>query len=74
MIILSSILKKNDDTWQKKARQQGLKRNQGPEVKLAMMLLSLRKECSVLLCEAVQGDIHVYFTYLSYITCVVYVI
>ncbi len=39
-----------------------------------MMLHSLLKECRVLLCEAVQGDVHVYFTYLSYVTYVGYVI
>jgi hypothetical protein len=35
--------------------QQGEKTNQGPESQLSMMLHSLRKECSSLLCEAVQG-------------------
>jgi hypothetical protein len=35
--------------------QQGEKTNQGPEVQLTMMMHSLRKECSSLLCEAVQG-------------------
>ena len=39
--------------------QQGKKTNQGPEVQLTMMLHSLRKECSTLLCEAVQGAIHI---------------
>jgi hypothetical protein len=34
---------------------QGTKTNQGPEVHLSMMMHSLRKECSALLCEAVQG-------------------
>ncbi len=34
---------------------QGAKTNQGPEVQLTMMLHSLRKECSVLVCEGVQG-------------------
>ena len=36
--------------------QQGEKTNQGPEVQLTMMLHSLRKESSALLCEAVQGE------------------
>ena len=35
---------------------QGAKTNQGHEVQLTMMLHSLRKECSSLLCEAVQGE------------------
>ena len=38
--------------------QQGLKTNQGPEVQLTMMLHSLRKECSAILCESVQGELH----------------
>ena len=38
--------------WMKK---QGTKTNQGPEVQLTMMKHSLRKDCSALLCEAVQG-------------------
>jgi hypothetical protein len=36
--------------------QQGSKTNQGPEVQLTMMLHFLHKECSSLLCEAVQGE------------------
>ena len=39
-------------TWVKK---QGVCTNQGPQVQLSMMLHSLRKEASSLLCEAVQG-------------------
>jgi hypothetical protein len=39
-------------------KQQGLKTNQGPEVQLTMMLHSLRKECSAILCETVQGAFH----------------
>ncbi len=39
-------------------KQQGLKTNQGPEVQLTMMLHSLHKECSAILCEAVQGAFH----------------
>ncbi len=38
--------------------QQGLKTNQGPEVQLTMMRHSLCKECSAILCEAVQGAFH----------------
>ena len=38
--------------------QQGVKTNQGPEVQLTMMLHSLRKECSAILCESVQGEFH----------------
>ncbi len=37
---------------------QGAKTNQGPEVQLTMMLHSLRKECSALVCEGVQGMFH----------------
>ncbi len=37
--------------------QQGEKTNQGPESQLSMMIHSLRKECSSLLCEAVQGKL-----------------
>ena len=42
----------------KHVKQQGLKTNQGPEVQQTMMLHSLRKECSAILCEAVQGAFH----------------
>ena len=42
----------------KHVKQQGLKTNQGPEVQRTMMLHSLRKECSAILCEAVQGAFH----------------
>jgi hypothetical protein len=35
--------------------QQGEKTNQGPQVQLTMMMHSLSKETSALLCEAVQG-------------------
>ncbi len=41
---------------QKWVGQQGLKTNQGPEVQLTMMQHSLRKECSAILCESVQGE------------------
>jgi hypothetical protein len=37
---------------------QGAKTNQGPEAQLTMMLHSLRKECSALVCEGVQGKFH----------------
>jgi hypothetical protein len=39
-------------TW---VKEQGLCTNQGPQVQLSMMLHSLHKEASSLLCEAVQG-------------------
>ena len=38
--------------------EQGGSTNQGPQAQLSMMLHSLRKEASALLCEAVQGNIH----------------
>ena len=44
---------KGHKTW---VGQQGLKTNQGPETQLSMMLHSLRKECSALLCESIQGE------------------
>ena len=40
--------------WVKK---QGVCTNQGPEAQLSMMLHSLHKEASALLCEAVQGNV-----------------
>ena len=40
------------------AKEQGGGTNQGPQAQLSMMLHSLRKEASALLCEAVQGNIH----------------
>jgi hypothetical protein len=36
--------------------QQGEKTNQGPEAQLTMMIHSMRKEASAVLCEAVQGE------------------
>ncbi len=45
---------KGHKTW---VKQQGLKTNQGSEVQLTLMQHSLRKECSALLCEAVQARI-----------------
>ncbi len=44
--------------------QQGQKTNQGPETLLSMMLHSLRKECSALLCEGVQGEFRIYLKHL----------
>ena len=38
-------------------KQQGVCTNQGPQAQLSMMLHSLRKEASALLCEAVQGNV-----------------
>jgi hypothetical protein len=38
-------------------KEQGVCTNQGPQVQLSMMLHSLRKEASALLCEAVQGKV-----------------
>ena len=70
---LNSCCEAPETAHKKNVRQQGLKTNQGPEVQLTMMLCSLRKEYSALLCEAVQGGIHVYFTYMSYFTYDVYV-
>ena len=53
--------------------QQGEKTNQGPEVQLTMMMHSLRKETSSLLCEAVQGEfLFIYFTYFGYFTYLSY--
>lgn len=62
-------------TW---VKEQGVCTNQGPQVQLSMMLHSLRKEASALLCEAVQGSYlcfcrfscayYVYFAYLTYFT------
>ena len=48
--------------------QQGAKTKQGPESQLSLMLHSLRKECSALLCEGVQGEfIFFLLTYLWYL-------
>ena len=51
--------------------QEGEKTNPGPESQLSMILHSLRKECSSLLCEAVQGKlqkfgIYCYCTWITY--------
>ena len=44
-------------TW---VEEEGVCTNQGPQVQLSMMLYSLRKEASALLCEAVQGRFAVF--------------
>jgi hypothetical protein len=38
-------------------KEQGVCTNQGPQAQLSMMLHSLHKEASALLCEAVQGNV-----------------
>ena len=49
------------ETGHKKwVKQQGLKTNQGPETQQTMMQHSLRKECSAILCESVQGGLHMF--------------
>ena len=40
-------------------KEQGVCTNEGPRARLSMMLYSLRKEASVLLCKAVQGNVWV---------------
>ena len=45
-------------------KEQGGGTNQGPQAQLSMMLHSLRKEASALLCEAVQGNAHLLFVLL----------
>ena len=53
--------------------QQGEKTNQGPEAQLTMMIHSMRKEASAVLCEAVQGEfLFIYFTYFTYFTYLTY--
>ena len=42
-------------------KEQGGGTNQGPQAQLSMMLHSLHKKASVLLCEAVQGNAHLMF-------------
>ncbi len=69
---LNSCCEAPETAHKKNVKHQGLKTNQGSEVQLTMILHSLRKECSALLCEAVQGGIHVFFTYKSYFTYDVY--
>ena len=55
--------------WVKK---QGVCTNQGPEVQLSMMLHTLRKEASSLLCEAVQGNVsNFYFLLHIGILCII---
>jgi hypothetical protein len=41
-------------------KEQGVCTNQGPQAQLSMMLHSLHKEASALLCEAVQGNVCVF--------------
>jgi hypothetical protein len=41
--------------------EQGVCTNQGPQAQLSMMLHSLHKEASALLCETVQGNVCVFF-------------
>ena len=48
--------------------QQGEKTNQGPEVQLTMMMHSLRKETSAMLCEAVQGEFRVSILLITFIS------
>ena len=53
--------------------QQGEKTNQGPEAQLTMMIHSMRKEASAVLCEAVQGEVlFIFFTYFTYFTYLTY--
>ena len=51
--------------WVKK---QGAKTNQGPAIAFSMALHTVRKEASVLLCEAVQGALVKYYAYFKYNT------
>jgi hypothetical protein len=45
--------------------------NQGPQAQLSMMLHSLHKEASALLCEAVQGNVCLlYFSNMKGIFCI----
>jgi len=52
--------------WVKK---QGVCTNQGPEAQLSMMLHTLRKEASSLLCEAVQGNVSNFYFYFILVYC-----
>ena len=49
--------------WVKK---QGAKTNQGPAIAFSMAQHTVRKEASVLLCEAVQGAFVKYYAYFTY--------
>jgi len=57
-------------------KEQGVCTNQGPHVQLTMMMHSLRKEATALLCEEVQGNkihiLHIYITYICRIFCISY--
>lgn len=60
-----------EEAHKKWVKEQGVCTNQGPQVQLTMMLHSLRKEASSLLCEAVQGSVSysaysAYYSYLFY--------
>ena len=46
--------------------EQGVCTNQGPQAQLSMMLHSLHKEASALLCEAVQGNVCVFLCILVF--------
>ena len=46
-----------ETTHKKWVKEQGVCTNQGDQVQLSMMLHSLHKEASSLLCEAVQGTL-----------------
>ena len=50
-----------EDAHKRWVKEQGGGTNQGPQAQLSMMLQSLRKEASALLCEAVQGNVHLMF-------------
>jgi hypothetical protein len=52
-------------------KEQGACTNQGPQAQLTMMLHSLHKEASALLCEAVQGNVCLlYFSNMKGIFCI----
>jgi len=52
-------------------KEQGACTNQGPQAQLSMMLHSLHKEASALLCEAVQGNVCLlYFSNMKGIFCI----
>jgi len=60
-----------EEAHKKWVKEQGVCTNQGPHVQLTLMLHSLRKEASSLLCEAVQGSVSysaysAYYSYLFY--------
>ncbi len=52
-------------------KEQGVCTNQGPQAQLSMMLHSLHKEASALLCEVVQGNVCVFlFSKINGIFCI----